>query len=448
MKASKILHNDKTRIKLDFAYDKTAIEKIKQIPGATWSKTMQAWHIPYNKEAFNQLKELFTSIDIVQETTNTPIETSSTKNVFIEVVGRVIEIKMPKKEYDIEFLRKFTYTYWNKQKLVWQIPNYKNNLEQLEHYFGARIAEVSFKIPNSINEKKHLHKEPVKIDRKNMCAQTKAEIEALRNWMEHKRYSESTVNTYLECLSNFLAFCQPKTSAEITNNDLVNYVQDYVIPSHLSYSYQNQTINALKLFYGEIIKNGLEIASIERPRRQHNLPNVLSKDEVKKILEGIKNNKHKCMLSLIYACGLRRSELLNLKPDHIDGKRKLLIVRQSKGKKDRIIPLSDKTLNMLRDYYKAEKPKQWLFEGTSDYGQYSATSLQEVLKKAVANANINKPVTLHWLRHSYATHLLESGTDLRFIQELLGHSSSKTTEIYTHVSNKYLQQIKSPFDDL
>ena len=154
------------------------------------------------------------------------------------------------------------------------------------------------------------------------------------------------------------------------------------------------------------------------------------------------------MLSLIYSCGLRRSELLNLKPTHIDSKRNIVLLKNAKGKKDRITPLSPLILEMLREYYKRYKPKTWLFEGQVAGEQYSEKSLQSILKQALQKTGITKPATLHWLRHSYATHLLESGTDLRYIQELLGHNSSKTTEIYTHVSTKSLQQIKSPFDDL
>ncbi|MBW6498439.1 MAG: tyrosine-type recombinase/integrase [Bacteroidales bacterium] len=160
------------------------------------------------------------------------------------------------------------------------------------------------------------------------------------------------------------------------------------------------------------------------------------------------NIKHRAMLSLIYACGLRRSELLNLKPADVDSKRKLLIIRQAKGRKDRVAGLPESIIEMLREYYKEEKPKVWLFEGQEKGERYSATSLQKVLQNSVSKAGIKKPVSLHWLRHSFATHLLESGTDLRYIQELLGHKSSKTTEIYTHVSTKSLEKIKSPFDDL
>ena len=192
----------------------------------------------------------------------------------------------------------------------------------------------------------------------------------------------------------------------------------------------------------------IEIDKIHRPKRAKVLPNVLSKEEVKKILEANSNLKHKAMLSMIYSCGLRRSELLNLKFSDIDSKRNIVLLKNAKGKKDRIAPLSPKILAMLRTYYKEYKPKNWLFEGQKQGEQYSEKSLQSVLKQALQKVGITKPVTLHWLRHSYATHLLESGTDLRYIQELLGHSSSKTTEIYTHVSTKNIQQIKSPFDDL
>lgn len=154
------------------------------------------------------------------------------------------------------------------------------------------------------------------------------------------------------------------------------------------------------------------------------------------------------MLCLIYSCGLRCGELLALKPVHIDSKRNVVLIKNAKGQKDRIVPLSPKILEMLREYYKTYQPSVFLFEGQIKGNPYDARSLQQVLKQSLKKADIQKPVTLHWLRHSYATHLLESGTDLRYIQELLGHSSSKTTEIYTHVSTKSLQQIKSPFDDL
>jgi integrase/recombinase XerD len=207
-------------------------------------------------------------------------------------------------------------------------------------------------------------------------------------------------------------------------------------------------INALKLFYAEIIKKDLSVDQVKRPRREHPLPNVLSREEVRAVLRVLRNIKHRAMLSTIYACGLRRGELLNLKPQDIDSKRGLLIIRKAKGRKDRVVPVSEKIIVLLREYYRQYRPKYWLFEGIKPGTQYDERSLQQVLKKAIFLANVKKQVTLHWLRHSYATHLHESGVDIRFIQELLGHKSSKTTEIYTHVSTKSLKNIRSPFDDL
>jgi integrase/recombinase XerD len=242
-------------------------------------------------------------------------------------------------------------------------------------------------------------------------------------------------------LKSFLEYYKEKPISEINNNDVIVYNNDYILRNNLSTSYQNQIVNAIKLYFSTIRETKIEISKIHRPKREKVLPNVLSKEEIKAIIEAPTNVKHKTMLSLIYACGLRRSELLNLKPAHIDSKRKVLIIKQSKGKKDRIAPISNKLIGLLRDYYKSYKPEVWLFEGQKKGEPYTAESLQSVLKQSLVKCKITKPVTLHWLRHSYATHLLESGTDLRFIQELLGHNSSKTTEIYTHVSTKSLQNI-------
>ena len=275
-----------------------------------------------------------------------------------------------------------------------------------------------------------------------------AKIVEFSQWLLSRRYSESTVKTYTEALRSFLLFYNDKPVADICDRDIIIFNNDFILKNNFSSSYQNQIVNAVKLFFRTIDDKKLDPEIIHRPKREKVLPNVLSKEEVKLILEAHSNIKHRAMLSLIYSCGLRRSELLHLKPADIDSKRHIVLIRQAKGKKDRIVPLSDKILLMLRDYYKYYKPNTWLFEGQEANEPYDERSLSNVLKQALYKAGISKPVTLHWLRHSYATHLLESGTDLRYIQEILGHRSSKTTEIYTHVSTRNIQQIKSPFDDL
>jgi len=310
---------------------------------------------------------------------------------------------------------------WSQTLGVWHLP------DTFENRMLFQIAEAPIKLPS---------------------AEGIAQIEKFKCWLLSRRYSDSTIATYSEALRYFLNFYNDKAVAEIDNDDVIRYNNEYILNNNLSGSFQNQIVNAIKLFFSTIRETKIELDKIHRPKREKILPNVLSKEEVKLILNAHSNLKHKTMLSLIYACGLRRSELLHLKPADIESKRGVVVIRQGKGKKDRIAPLSDKILAMLRDYYVANKPLTYLFEGKIPGESYSEYSLQSVLKQALQKAGITKPVTLHWLRHSFATHLLESGTDLRYIQELLGHNSSKTTEIYTHVSTKSIQQIKSPFDDL
>ena len=310
---------------------------------------------------------------------------------------------------------------WSQQKKIWHIP------DNCENRTRFKILQKEETIPS---------------------AEGQEHIQKFIRWLSAKRYSANTIKTYSGALTSFLIYYRSKDILEITNNDVLDFNNDYILKKNLSASYQNQITNAVKLYFRTIRDTKINVDKIDRPKKSKTLPNVLSKEEIKNILEAHSNIKHKIMLCLIYSCGLRRSELLHLKPLDIDSKRNVVMIRQSKGKKDRITPLSGKILDLLREYYTQYRPKTWLFEGQEVNNPYSEQSLQSVLKSALKKANISKPVTLHWLRHSYATHLLESGTDLRYIQELLGHNSSRTTEIYTHVSTKSLQQIKSPFDDL
>ena len=187
--------------------------------------------------------------------------------------------------------------------------------------------------------------------------------------------------------------------------------------------------------------------SIERPRPEHKLPKVISPEEVADLIKHTSNLKHKCIISLLYSAGLRRGELLNLKIENIDGKRMLIYVNGAKGNKDRVTILSANVLNMLREYFKEYRPKKFLFEGGKGLS-YSSTSVLAIIKKAAIRAKIKKNVTPHMLRHSFATHLLENGADIRYIQTLMGHSSTKTTEIYTQITIKHIKDIESPFDSL
>lgn len=341
---------------------------------------------------------------------------------------------------------------WSQTMKCWYLPNttphFRQALEKLRPLAYVDFSEVIKKTDAIRKEKTPT---PTITQKPTPAVQINEpvlrEVEKFSNWLKSKRYSANTIKTYTEAVKTFVRFFKDKDLEQISNEDIVLFNNEYILANHYSSSFQNQVVNAVKLFFKVVDNRVIDVDLIHRPRRDHPLPNVFSKQEVKQLLDALPNVKHRAMLSLIYACGLRRNELLNLKLTSIDSKRKLVLITHAKGNKDRITPLSDKVLELLRVYYKTHKPKEWLFEGQAG-GQYDERSLASVMRQAVTKAGIKKPATLHWLRHSFATHLLEAGTDLRYIQELLGHKSSKTTEIYTHVSTKSIQNIKSPFDDL
>lgn len=307
---------------------------------------------------------------------------------------------------------------WSQSMMAWHLP------DTTENRIRFKLTPLSHSIPSSDGI---------------------AQIEKFKQYLRSKRYSESTITTYSEALKSFLVFYREKVIAEITNEDVVVYNNDYILKNNLSASYQNQTINAIKLFFKIIHDSKMVIDELHRPKNAKTLPNVLSKEETFRLIDLTTNLKHKTLLALIYSSGLRISEAINMKITDIDSKRMLIHVKNAKGKKDRYTLLSTKVLELLKDYYTIYKPKTFLFEG--QYGeQYSSRSAQSVLHQSAKKAGITKRISLHTLRHSFATHLLENGTDLRYIQDLLGHSSPKTTMIYTHVSSTSLKNIINPFD--
>lgn len=265
--------------------------------------------------------------------------------------------------------------------------------------------------------------------------------------LKQKRYSESTIKTYLAYFKDYIHYFSERQLAEILVDEINEYIMLLISSEKITGSEQNQRINAIKFYYEKVLGMEKLYCNIERPRKTNQLPKVLSKTEVSQILNNCVNLKHRCILSLIYSAGLRRSELIQLKINDILSDRLQVRVENAKGNKDRYSLLSKKLLNELRTYFKEYRPQYWLFEGNVAGKQYSPTSIAKILEHACHKAGIKRRVTPHMLRHSFATHLLEQGVDLRYIQELLGHSSTKTTEIYTHVSNKNIGMIKNPLDD-
>jgi integrase/recombinase XerD len=468
MKASRINHRNEERIKLEFSYDLESAQRIRKIKGAAWSQSLKCWHIPFTNQAFKDALYNFPTMEFETEAfsdflpesvkhKSAESNLSYRKRLLISPVEinreRMLCIR-PGNDEELKYItQQLPGCSWSKPWDGWLIPNNPSNLRLVFKVFkGIAWVDASDVFMQDLRAHMWISRNPVSVVKQDLLPQMSQEneenIQRFIKWLRSARYSDRTVKTYSDSLRIFFRYLDNKLPDNISNNDLIEFNNQYILKNALSASFQNQVINAIKLFFRKIENRSLDVEAIQRPRREHKLPNVLSKEEVKAIIDSQTNLKHRTMLSLIYACGLRRSELLNLNPCDIDSRRHFLIIKNAKGKKDRVIPISDKIIEMLRTYYTAYKPKTWLFEGQYTDTPYSEQSLQSVLKQSIEKAGIKKPVTLHWLRHSYATHLLEAGTDLRYIQELLGHKSSKTTEIYTHVSEKSLQKIKSPFDDL
>lgn len=266
--------------------------------------------------------------------------------------------------------------------------------------------------------------------------------------LEQKRYSPSTIKTYRAYFSDFMEYHKGRNIDRLKVADINKYILYLVNEKKISVSQQNMRINAIKFYY-EQVKGGQRqyYGGITRAKEYKSLPEVLSRNEVSHILSCLSNPKHRCMISLIYSAGLRRSELLNLTPKDIISERMLVRI-MGKGRKCRYSLLSEKLLKDLREYFKEYRPQKWLFEGEKPGEQYSASALVKVLKEAASRAGIKHRVHVHVARHSFATHLLEQGTDLRTIQELLGHNDIKTTSIYLHVTSAHKSSIPNPLDTL
>ena len=317
---------------------------------------------------------------------------------------------------------------WSVSKKCWHLPDNSKNIEKLKNIFPELIKKQSTK------QKETTHQQEKILNRFSL-------------WMNQKRYSDNTIKTYVSLLKIFILYYSSTDLKEIGEKEVIRFNEDYILKNNFSSSTQNQFINAIKLFYSKYTHRFLDLENLERPQKSKNLPEVLSMNEVKCIINSFSNIKHRTLISLIYSAGLRIGEALSLKIKDVDSERMMLYIRQAKGKKDRYVPLSKVLLTLLKQYYVVYRPKTYLFEG-ADNKMYTASSARAILRVAVKKCNIHKRVTLHTLRHSYATHLLESGTDIRLIQELLGHNSPKTTMIYTHVSSSSLQNIDNPLDKL
>lgn len=271
--------------------------------------------------------------------------------------------------------------------------------------------------------------------------------EQFKRDLELKGLSTKTQQSYLKQVVSFSKYYQ-KSPEILGTEEIKDYLHHLIAERNLSKSYINQAYSGLKLLYETTLNRKWDMKTIPRAKKEQKLPEVLSQKEVKAILASVRNLKHKAILATIYAAGLRVGEVVNLKISDIDSVNMQIRVRQGKGRKDRLTLLSEGNLKILRDYFKYFRPIEWLFPGADKDKPLTTRSVEKVMNKAVEEAKITKPVTVHTLRHSFATHLLESGVDIYYIQRLLGHSNIKSTSIYLHMTNMKLRNIKSPLDML
>jgi site-specific recombinase XerD len=353
--------------------------------------------------------------------------------IFLDQSNR-LAVTFPYNEQSIKKLKQIPGHKWHPELRQWSFPNDKDTLENVLKVFNGKKVEIDSVI---------LPKDNVSFDEE-LIVELKKELR-LRN------YSNKTIKSYKSCIIPFLQYINPRHPKDITSDEIRKYLLQLIEDKKFSSGTVNQVFNALRFLYIKMLKTQFKIEDIPRPKKEKKLPDILNEDEVIRIFQSVKNLKHRMMLMVAYASGLRVSEVVNMRIEDIDAKRGLMHIRGAKGKKDRYTTLSDNLIKPLYIYWQAFNLgiSGWLFpSGNRDDKHLSIRSIQAVFERAVKKAGIGKPVSMHSLRHTFATHSLEHGYDIRYIQKLLGHSSLKTTEIYTHVSTTDIAKIKSPFDFL
>ena len=354
-------------------------------------------------------------------------------------------------KYDKEWIRElneFGRPYYDASRNEWLLKWTQLTVDSLSDYFSSRNVEVIVKKREVTGELKELRDEKnAEVRHRILGEEAIKSIDLVRRYLEDKRYSRRTSESYVAHLELFFKYFHEKEPQNINEEDISRFIDDHIIGLGYSASYQNIMISAIKIHLSLCGLRRFDPDSVERPRRSRALPKVFSKEEVMKIFSATRNNKHRMILWMIYSCGLRRSEVTNIKLTDLDAERGILHIREGKGNVDRMVPVSPKVWEKISTYIKGYNPITYLFEGQTG-GKYSVESVYSVFKQSLRRAGIHKDVGVHCLRHSYATHLHESGLDIRYIQELLGHKSTRTTEIYTHVSRRNLFAIRSPIEDM
>lgn len=437
-----------TKLVLRMSSGKADYQFVTSLRFARWDKSQRFWIIPQNQSNLEKLKSYFGSRIQIIEHQSIHIEgqrqvthqLKPNEVLVIQTQAGRMRIICPYAPPLIKLIKKMPYSFWDTKNKWWTIPASELFFNQLSEVCCTLNLEIKLE-HESLKRHALPRLSPDEIPNYRLCP---ASFELK---LAEMRYSYHTIRNYKSCFEEFINYYNKEEIEQITDKQIVEFIRYLVMERQVSISYQNISINAIKFFYERVLGGKRKIYALDRPRTEKRLPVVLSMDEVTRMIKVLKSQKHQAIIMLAYSAGLRLSELVNLKLTDIDSVRMQIKVQTGKGNKDRFTLLSETMLNKLRDYYKFERPQIYLFEGQPGI-PYSRTSIQHIVADAAHKANIKKHITPHVLRHTFATHLLEKGTDLRYIQSLMGHETTKTTEIYTHITTRGFDQIKSPLDDL
>ncbi|MEW6686667.1 MAG: site-specific tyrosine recombinase/integron integrase [Candidatus Edwardsbacteria bacterium] len=324
---------------------------------------------------------------------------------------------------------------WHPDGKHWSFPNAKGILEKVLKVFEGEEIDIDPVLRSKLPKTK------IEVLNQGQI------IDAVKKELKLRGYSQKTRKAYLHHIDCYIRHFK-KDPKELDEGHVREYMLHLIDKERVSRSYHNQAVSAIKFLYDNVLQMPRIVGNLPRPRKEQKLPTVLSQKEVRQILQAIKNLKHRAVMMLVYSAGLRVSEIVKLRVEDIDSDRHLIFIKGAKGRKDRYTVLSEVALEELRRYWREYEPDKWLFPGAKPDRHISTRTVEAIFESALKEADIKKKASVHTFRHSFATHLLGGGTDLRYIQELLGHKSSKTTEIYTHVSTRDLGRIKSPLDNL
>jgi site-specific recombinase XerD len=437
-------------------YHKEKVEAIKQLRGAWWSAKHRVWlmkPLPENVEALQEICSPFgkTEYDIAYERSCQLSDPIVMEIYQTPEFPNKIAVKVRGYGVSLDFLKRLPDRNYDKKMKRWLIPRTESLIERLVKHYDA-LPEVTIK--NRLSSTKEAKTKPIDFAKRqgHLVSKYPAEMQVVitlyTDTLIRMRYSWKTVMQYTSNFGKYVRFLGSLMPINAGAKDANRYLSE-LAKQQVSESMIHGAVNAIKFYYEKVVfVPDFELSQIKRPRKSHRLPTILSVAEVDRMMRSSKNLKHTAILYLLYSSGLRLNELLSLKLADIYWDRNQLFVRAGKGKRDRTVMLSETLKALLTLYFDQYQPKVFLFNGQDGESAYTASSVQKIVTLASSKAGIQRKVTPHVLRHCFATHLMESGTDIRYIQELLGHKDIKTTLIYTHVSNKSMQQITSPLDAL